>query len=438
VRDPEGSLELRGEQLVRTFAPNAAALPFLRGPTARRLVDDGRLVPFEFTSPVEMAVERLRFVSAPFEWCDAQLRDAAQLTLDVSRAALAEGCELKDATAWNVIFAGSRPVFCDHLSFRPLPSRQWWAFGQFLRHFVFPLQAARLAGLHGADAFRLGRDGLDADRARRLLGWRRFRTGAWPLMRASARGTDEATAMAAGTLPVRQPYHGNLYGYLEWALPGKRSAAASGSHWSSYTETRTHYEQQALAGKRAVVDEWLARSRPTRVVDVGANTGEFSHAAARAGADVVALEQDHECVERLYLSAAGDRRIHPVLVNVADACGGSGWLGAEHSGLRARLAGNADLVLMLAVIHHLAVSESIPFTLIAQFVDEVTTAHAIVEFIDAADPMLVRLARQRGREPGEFSIERQREAFAARFEFVAEHRLDATRTLVLMQRKVRG
>lgn len=439
MRDPEGSLEFVGDHLIRSVAPQAAALPFLRAPIARQLVADGSLVDFEPLSGTRYRSPRLPFVSAPFEWCDAQLKLAARLTLEISLAIEAHGFELKDASAWNVIYAGCRPVFCDHLSFKPIDSRQWWAFGQFLRHFVFPLQVSRTTGLTSARIFRMSRDGLQAQETKRLLGLRRVFTRIWPLLwiGAGAPPTAAPPATPAAKPTPARGLHRNLYGFLSWALggSGEDPAKRRGSVWIDYTRTRTHYEPSSQYAKREVVQGWLEQTQPKRLIDVGANTGEYTRLAAARGISVVALEQDHECVTRIFAESLNDPLVNPVLSNLSDLCGGAGWLGSEHSSLYNRLRGHADMVLMLAVIHHLAISESIPLDMIADFAAELSRGYAIVEFIRDNDPMLGQLAAQRNRRADEFSLPAQEAAFRRRFEFVSEHELAGTpRRLVLMRK----
>jgi hypothetical protein len=74
------------------------------------------LIPFEETrhevtdSWKTLMVERLPFISYPYEWCFSQLKDAALLTLDVQLEALAHGMVIKDASAYNVQFHGGKPT----------------------------------------------------------------------------------------------------------------------------------------------------------------------------------------------------------------------------------------------------------------------------------------------------------------------------------------
>ena len=353
VRDPDGYLEPLGDaQLLRRLTRASEALPFLDSTAARQLVAQGQLVGFEMLDAETMRLPRIPFVSAPFEWCDAQLRHAAELTLDISEAAWLEGYELKDGSAWNVLFQGTRPVFCDHMSFRPVRRRQWWAFGQFLRHFSFPLAVAKATGLPAARLFRMSRDGLAAQEATQLLGARRFGTRLWPLLMSGGR-VDAPAALppaTAGTGELGKPFHPHVYRYARWSLAGRAAAATATSPWLDYTASRGHYSAESLGAKSAAVAQWLQASQPGWVLDIGANTGEFSHLAAAQGAQVIALEQDASCVTAIYEGSRQSTAIYPVLSNLADLCGGGGWLGTEHASLCSRLQNRAQMVMALAVI----------------------------------------------------------------------------------------
>ncbi len=63
-------------------------------------------------------------LSYPYEWSFEMLRDAARLQLTLTRQALAESLITKDASAYNVQFVGSKPVFIDVGSFEKLRARR--------------------------------------------------------------------------------------------------------------------------------------------------------------------------------------------------------------------------------------------------------------------------------------------------------------------------
>jgi hypothetical protein len=77
---------------------------------------------------------QIPYVSYPYEWSFDQLKDAALLTLRVEEESLACGMSLKDASAFNIQFVGSMPVFIDLSSFEPDDGGPWLAYEQFCRH----------------------------------------------------------------------------------------------------------------------------------------------------------------------------------------------------------------------------------------------------------------------------------------------------------------
>lgn len=440
MRDPTGYLRLEGDRAVRQLADPLPASAFLRHAVARRLVDAGALVPFELSSADERRIEspRYPFVSLPTEWTDAQLRAAADLTLDISERVLAHDFELKDASAWNVIFDGCVPRFCDHLSFEAIASRQWWAFGQFCRHFTFPLACSRWRGMQARTVFQIQRDGLGAEQARTMLGMRgRLSRLAPLLLRRAVTAADDSRPAVLAQAGGKAPLHQSLIDYARSSLLGPAGvAAAQTSAWRGYVDERLHYPPEAVGAKLTQVGRWLVAIAPRTVLDLGCNTGEFSRLALEWAQRVISVDADHDCVQRLFQESAGDTRIHPLVVDLCDLRGGRGWAGAEFPGFLERLVGQADTSMMLALIHHLHVSEGIPLLEIAAFAARITTEHLIVELLASDDPMVQRLAAQRRRAVEEFTIDNQLAAFARHFDLVDRVPLGRTRReLVLLRLK---
>ncbi len=432
MRDPLGSIRIAATTVHRRLYRPLPQDHFLRSDAAAKLVEHKQLVPFEFVSDAEIVSPRVPFVTYPHEWCNAQFVDAAELTLALSETVLQSGYELKDASAWNVIFDGCRPVFCDHLSFQKVADRRWWAFAQYIRHFILPLCLAKYRRLNAGASFAISRDGIDPDLGRGLMGMRRFLTRYWLLMLTPRAGTLAASAPEAGSAKTN---HKNLYGMTRWLLDGVRNVRRGKSTWLNYTAERSHYTASASDAKYRVVGAWLAACAPQWVVDLGCNTGEFSRLAASAGAQVVAIDLDHESVQALYLSNQGER-IYPVVVNFDDLSGGRGWGGGEFPGLLTRLAQHADLVMMLAVVHHLAISSAIPYAAIAATAAGLTSRYLIIELLDERDPLVQQLATQRSRSPAEFSISLQRAAFEHHFTVREVIEIaESSRQLLLMEKK---
>lgn len=440
MRDPDATIEFSPAHVLRHTREPLPPGHFLRSALAARWVGEDRLVRYELRDDRTVVAERLPFVSHPYEWCDAQLFEAARLTLQLQQEAVAGGFDLKDASAWNIVFSGTRPVFCDLMSFEPLSASRWWAAGQFARHFIVPLLLARRRGLSSGATFKVWRDGVPPEVARELLGPARFLTRYWPLVaagRSEPSGAPEAGGQGdPASIERIVAFRNRLHATLEWMLQGVRPRPRAGAGWQGYESDRAHYGGSSLDAKREQVGQWLQQVAPAWVADLGCNTGEFSRLALAAGARVVAIDADHDSIQRLFLSAPDDPRLHTMVAPLDDLVGGRGWGGDEYAGLAQRAEGRFDLVLMLALIHHLAIAAAVPLPRVAALAARWSRRWLIVEFIGEEDPQLRLLCAQRRRQAAEFGIERQRAAFeGAGFVVRAESRLlGASRALVLLEK----
>ena len=437
MRDPDGQLEFTPGLVRRTIRAGAESAQFLLTALSRSLVQDGMLVDFAFQTEQIIESRRLPFVSYPSEWCDAQLCDAAKFTLALSQRILTHGLELKDASAANVLFEGAAPIFCDHLSFVPIHTKQWWAMGQFARHFIFPLVLARQAKWHAHQFHALSVDGLDPSNAASLLGLRRFRSGAWPLMIGAGSDASRHAPAALQYNAVQQgkpSYHATLYTYCGWCLPNQPKKLRS--PWSGYTQNRPHYTPDTESKKRQLVQAWLAQVTPTWVVDLGCNTGEYTHVAAQTGASVIAIDADHDSISQLYadLVQSKIKSVYPVIANLADLNSEGGWLGQEKISLIERLAGRADLVLCLGLLHHLIATEGVAFNRVVNFLGNLTERTLVLELIAPEDPMAQLLMGQRNRTDAFPDMAQQLDALRSAFQIEKRESLGPTRELVLMQR----
>jgi ribosomal protein L11 methylase PrmA len=129
---------------------------------------------------------------------------------------------------------------------------------------------------------------------------------------------------------------------------------------------------------------------PKLVWDLGANDGRFSRIAARGGAYVVAIDGDEVAVDRLYreLRGEGSERILPLALDLVDSSPGMGWRGSERLRLEER--GRPDLVLALALVHHLAIGANVPLAAVVDWLADLGAA-LVIEFPAREDPMVVRL-----------------------------------------------
>jgi ribosomal protein L11 methylase PrmA len=160
--------------------------------------------------------------------------------------------------------------------------------------------------------------------------------------------------------------------------------------------TNNNYTTDHFAAKQRFVGEALAEFGSRSVLDVGSNTGHFSAIAARGGAKVVALDYDPVVLGSVWRQARAEKLdILPLAVNLTRPSPGTGWRNQECASFLDRARGKFDAVLMLAVIHHMLVTERVPLADILDLAAELTTNLLVIEFIAPDDSMFQRLTRGR-------------------------------------------
>jgi SAM-dependent methyltransferase len=459
------------DRVVRWVAPSEAdaVQAFLASPLASDLLAQDRLIRTRPLAPPEAETlrgtlgpaatdcvggvwfehDRIPFASYPYEWPPEMLYAAAELTLDLALAALPQGFGLKDATPGNVLFRGPRPVFVDVPSFEQRNPLEvlWRPQAQFVRTFLLPLLVNRRHGTPLADVFLSRRDGLEPEEVYRALSWvGRLRPPAlglvslpyWLTGRAESQGTALYRERTAGNAAQARFILESLLRRLQRTLRSLRPEGRADSAWADYT-TQHGYSPEAAAAKEDFVRHALAECRPGRVLDIGANTGHFSLLAARQGASVVALDLDPVCVGAIWRHAHEARLdVLPLVVNLARPPGGVGWVNRECPAFLERAAGAFDAVLMLAVLHHLLVTERIPLREVLALAARLTRDAAIIEFVGRDDPMFRRIARGREALHADWNEETFVAASEKEFTVVRSLRLPGMERRLYLLRKPRA
>jgi SAM-dependent methyltransferase len=460
-RDPDATLVEHDGRLIRAVRGHAlrAFRRMLEDPVVRKWMDQGRMVrtrplPRIETPPLFADLdgecfehERIPFVSQPAEWAPEMLAAAGRLTLDLARSLLPRGWQLKDATPANVLFRNAEPVFVDlpSITAREPGSCLWIARHQFETTFLLPLIASVEAGLPIAWTLSNPVAGLSHEALAAMLGARRWlKPGLWrpvalpaALAARAAAGGGAPRAMTAANEDQARFILERCYAGLGRQV-GKCVAklAARSSHWHRYTATRTHYGDADLEAKRRFVADAIAGTRPRRTLDIGANTGEFSEIAAVQG-EVVALDIDERSVAAIWARARkGNLPVLPLVGNFGRPTPALGWRNRELESLLVRAAGSFDLVLMLAVVHHLRVTEGVPMAEQFDAVAAITRRHLLVEFVPVTDPMFAALAR--GREPLYGDCQRPvfEKTLQERFQVERTHELPNGRVLYLARKRL--
>lgn len=412
-------------------------------PLFDRWVESGRVVAtteVEIDGDLYLEHARIPFWSYPYEWPFSMLKAAAALQLSLLREALENGLTLKDATPYNVQFRGTEPVFVDIGSFTAYePGEPWLGYRQFCRQFLYPLLIRAHADVPFQPMLRGSLDGVPAPTARQMLKGRR--TLAPGVLADVALQARAERSMSASNRNVRSELSeagfdaklilGNVR-RLEKVIE-KTTWDPGDSTWSGYASC------DHVATQRAPKEEFVRRvaaARRRRLVwDLGANDAHFSRAVADLADTVVAVDGDEETIENVFrsLRSDGPGNVLPLVMDLADPSPGLGWRGVERRTLEER--DRPDLVLLLAVVHHLVIGSNLPLASVIDWLRSLD-ADVVFEWVPPGDPMSQQLtANKRAIEVhADYTEEHLRNYLADSFEIVEEMPLEGRRLFHLVPR----
>jgi len=406
-RDPSGFLFYIDDQIYRqinkTYKENYDYL--MNSGLYKTLVDAGLLIPHietDIPGPEPdkaykiIKPEPVPFISHPYEWCFAQLKDAALTTFKIQKIALDFEMTLKDCSAYNIQFVKGKPTFIDTLSFEKYHEGQpWIAYRQSCQHFIAPLALMSYRDIRLNQLFRIYIDGVPLDLASSLLpSSTNFKASLLSHIHLHAKSQKhyaDRTVNIGGHKISRLSFMG-LIDNLESATR-KMDWKAKGTEWADYYED-TNYSIDAINHKKKIVADFLDKTNPGIVWDIGANDGLFSRIASDKKMLTISFDIDPAAVQKNYLQSVknNEEYILPLLLDLTNPSPGIGWENTERISLMHR--GPADTAFSLALIHHLAISNNLPIGKIAYFFSQVCKS-LIIEFVPKDDSQVQKLLSTR-------------------------------------------
>ncbi|HEY0066152.1 MAG TPA: hypothetical protein VGB46_02280 [Flavisolibacter sp.] len=405
-RDPSGFLFYYQGQLFRqvneVFREDFEQ--FMNGGLYQSLTSKGLLVPHQTIERnltgsedwlATLRPETVPLISYPYEWCFDMWKDAALTTLEAAQEAMSHKMMLKDASAYNVQWHLGRMRFIDTLSFeRYREDSPWIAYRQFCEHFLAPLALMHYSKLPLSPLFLAYPDGLPLGMAAKLLPYRsKWNLNAYLHIHLHAR-------LSAGKGDKRQPATEgfsrqklkNIFRSLgemvrSFSLKGRTGV------WSGYYDEAAQRDDY-LSRKKEIIEGWLKKGNYSSAIDAGANEGEFSLLAARLNMHTISCDLDHYSVNNLYNKIKEQQvtNLHPLVMDLSHPSPAIGVNNVERSSFASRV--NADVVLALALVHHLAIGRNIPFQSIAELFRSLGQ-DLIIEYIPKEDEKIKLMLAQK-------------------------------------------
>ncbi|MBI2729335.1 MAG: class I SAM-dependent methyltransferase [Sphingobacteriales bacterium] len=378
--------------------------------------------------------QQLEFISYPYEWCFDQLKDAALLTLQIQKEALSHGMSLKDATPFNVQWLTGKAVFIDTLSFEKYTEGEAWvAYKQFCENFLAPLLLMKYNNAELNKLLLNYPNGIPLTIVSSLLPYKtKFNLGIYLHIHLQAKfqkkkSGEKETYRKHLSHTQLQNIVDNLVNLVK-----KLNLTEEKTTWNNYYN-ETILSKEYLSTKEKLVNEFLAAAEYKSVLDLGANTGEFSLLAAKSAKMVVAADFDTACVQNLYKHTIEKKikNIYPLVLNITNPTPAIGWANSERNSFWQRI--NTDLIMALALIHHLSISANINFSMLADLLKS-KCRYLIIEFVPKTDPKVQQLLSYRKDVFTEYTETNFEESFKQHFSILKKEQIPSTQRIIYLMK----
>ena len=346
---------------------------------------------------------------------------------------------LKDASAYNVQFYKGKPIFIDTLSFEKYNSGDpWQAYRQFCQHFLAPLSLMVYTDQRLGQLYRTYIDGVPLDLANTLLPLKaRIKPSIY--MHIVLHSKAQKSKASVGQKPTTKVSQQNLDAILSNLLNSikKLKPKLSKTEWGEYYEN-TNYTVQSADKKSQIITDFCKGLEIKKAIDFGGNNGRYSRVLASMGINTICNDIDINAVESNYkhVRNKNEELMLPLLVDLTNPGGGLGWANDERPSIQQRF--KVDMSMALALIHHLAISNNLPFVKIAQYLAKFSP-YLIIEFVPKEDSQVQILLATRKDIFDSYDEAGFKKAFGVYYDLLKEQKIAGTeRTLYLFKRLNNG
>ena len=205
--------------------------------------------------------------------------------------------------------------------------------------------------------------------------------------------------------------------------------------WINYYENDIE-SPEYLKDKQKIVSQWLSKTKPKSVIDLGANTGLFSLIAADIAEKVIAVEFDDTCVDKIEMEIQIKKlqNITTLVSDLSETSPGLGMLNQEYKSLIER--GKSEMVMGLALVHHLCISKNLPLNHVAELFSNLSTKYAIVEFIPKEDEKVKLLLSSRKDIFSNYHLDELLKSYSRYFGLVDEFKIENSDRVLFLWKKI--
>ena len=339
------------------------------------------------------------------------MKRAALAHLDLHISCLKDGFTLIDGNSYNVQFVGVNAKFIDTPSIVPYKEGDiWLGYAQFCEQFVAPLMLSADIGVPFHPWLRGAVNGIPLEHVSKLLPFRKhlsFNRLVHIVLHNRMRNkyanhNDDVRADKRITGSMTRKKLESFLLSLRHLIVSMNISQSQLTEWEDY-ENLGHYSGADHHEKAAFVAHAVEQTSPDILWDIGCNTGQFAEIALKAGAKyVVGFDTDLGALD-IAIKRATKKSLNflPLYFDVLNPSPNQGWAECERSGMIRRSQG--DMIIALAVIHHIVISGNIPLRQAIEWIVE-RAKSGVIEFVTKDDPMVKRLLANREDHFGDYNV----------------------------------
>ena len=378
--------------------------------------------------------EKIPFISYPYEWPFNAYKEAALAVLRIQEIALTYGMTLKDASAYNMQFFNGSPVLIDTLSFEIYQENMpWEAYGQFCRHFLAPLLLMAHVDVRLGSLMKNYIDGIPLDLSDIILK-RRGGFFAWQHITLHSRTiakyeNADIENKHKGSISIKKSLQLAMVQSLYRAIV-KLKFKNDRSEWGDYYRNN-NYTGKSSSHKETLIKQYMDKIGPVSMTwDFGANDGTFSRIALKNSDYVVAYDVDPVALNRNYqMARKAKENILPLFLDITNPSPAIGFANRERGSIEQRQ--KPDVIIMLALIHHLTISNNIPFEMTARWLVTLCK-YLIIEFVPKEDSQVKRMLAIREDIFNNYTIDEFEAVFQRHFTLCDKQKIDDSERMLYL------
>lgn len=450
-RDPSGHIYYQNHKVYRvvndSFKKHYDHL--IKSGLYTRLISEKLLVEhFEIESTKKseghyktLEVEKVPFISYPYEWSFNQFKDSLLLTLQIQLICVEYNMTLKDATPFNIQFINNRPIFIDTLSFELIENDNyvWKPYKQFCEMFLGPICLMRYVDPNLNKMLINYINGIPLNLITKLLPLKsKFNLSVFIhiIIHELVKEKDLKKPNKNYNLKVISKIkHLNIIKQLESFVSGIKLPSFE-SEWGEYNRETINEKKKYVIDKENTIKSFLEKEKYDLVWDIGSNDGFFSRVIAQKySKNVISFDIDWRCVDGNYLinKSLDIKNVFPIIMDLSNPTPSIGWMNKERSSIFERF-GYPDLISCFAVIHHI-INVGIPLEIFIEFLSK-SSKDVLIEYIPFSDPKCQIIFESRGEDFQYPKKDQFVNILEDQFEIISQKTLNETkRSLFLLRKK---